>query len=731
MRTLDQNETDKVSGGDATSGRTHAGLLNFGGGSRMPVLLQAEAGECALACLAMVASFHGYRVSLAMLRHRFSTSLKGVTLSHLIAIAQQLHLTPRPLRLEFDELKALQTPCILHSELDHFVVLRTVTRTGVVLHDPAIGERRLTLQQVKGRFTGIAVELSRGPDFRRQREHPAIPLRTLAGKIEGLKRGLIRVFALALTLEVFSLIAPQFVQLVVDQVLADGDRDLLATLGVSFSVLLVLQIGVSALRGWVVTWLGSHFNMNWTGNVFQHLVRLPHSYFLKRHLGDIVSRFSAIDTIQQTLTTQFVSVVLDGLMSVLTLALLCVYSVPLTAITVAFLVVYAGLRTLYFRVFREANLSQIMVKARQQTSFLETVRGIQAVRLNNQEPMQTARYLNATADALNTSIKVQRLTLVFNAANGLASGAQRIAVLWLGAWLALRSAMSAGMLMAFVAYADQFTTRAGSLVDYLIQIRLLRLQGERLADVVLAPTEKFAEGIYAGPMPALGVELKSVSFRYADGDPWVLKDASLTLSPGESVALVGPSGAGKSTLARLILGLLDPTEGVMEVGGLDLRNLGKTRFRSKVGSVMQDDTLFAGSISDNISFFDENANPDAIEAAARAAELHDDIVAMPMGYHSLIGDMGSALSGGQQQRLFLARALYRRPELLVLDEATSHLDVERERTISRRLREMNITRLIIAHRPETIATADRVMFVGGGKIVEVTQRVAPPMTQVQ
>lgn len=448
-------------------------------------------------------------------------------------------------------------------------------------------------------------------------------------------------------------------------------------------------------------------------------------------MGDIVSRFSAIDTIQQTLTTQFVSVVLDGLMSILTLVLLCVYSVPLTAVTVAFLIVYAGLRMLYFRVFREANLSQIVVKARQQTSFLETIRGIQAVRLNNQESMQTARYLNATADTLNTSIQVQRLTLVFNAANGLASGAQRIAVLWLGAWFALRNTMSAGMLMAFVAYADQFTTRAGSLVDYLIQIRLLRLQGERLADVVLAPAEKFAEGTYAGPMPAPGVELKSVSFRYADGDPWVLKDANLTIRPGESVALVGPSGAGKSTLARMILGLLDPTEGTMEVGGLDVRNLGKTRFRSIVGSVMQDDTLFAGSISDNISFFDESAQPDAIEAAARAAELHDDIVAMPMGYHSLIGDMGSALSGGQQQRLFLARALYRRPELLVLDEATSHLDVERERAISRRLKEMNITRLIVAHRPETISSADRVMFVGGGKIVEVTHRPGPPPTQVR
>ncbi|MEX1826836.1 peptidase domain-containing ABC transporter [Luteibacter sp. CQ10] len=685
----------------------------------MPVILQAEAGECALACLAMIAAYHGNRTTLSALRRRFSTSLKGISLAHMVSVAQQMQLTPRPLRLELEELKSLQLPCVLHWEMDHFVVLKKVSRTGIVINDPAIGERVLAFDQVRGRFTGVALELARGPDFRRRAEEPAIPLRTLAGKIDGLRHGLVRVFALALTLEIFSLIAPQFVQLVVDQVLADRDADLLATLGVGFSFLLVLQVGVSALRGWVVTWLGSHFNMNWTGNVFQHLVKLPQNYFLKRHMGDVVSRFSAIDTIQQTLTTQFVGVVLDGLMSTLTLGLLCVYSVPLTAITVAFLAVYAGLRTLYFRVFREANLSQITVKARQQTSFLETVRGIQAIRLNNKESMQTARYLNATVDALNTSIQVQRLTLIFNAANGLASGAQRIAVMWLGAWLALRNVMSAGMLMAFVAYADQFTSRAGNLVDYLIQLRLLRLQGERLADIVLSPTERHSEGIYAGPSPVAGIELKAVSFRYADGDPWVLKDANMTLNPGESLALVGPSGAGKSTLARMVLGLLDPTEGTMEVGGLDLRNLGKTRFRSMVGSVMQDDTLFAGSIADNVTFFDDDAQPEWIEAAARAAELHDEIVAMPMGYHSLIGDMGSALSGGQQQRLLLARALYRRPKILVLDEATSHLDIERERLISQRLKDMKVTRLIIAHRPETIATADRVMFVGGGKVVEV------------
>jgi ATP-binding cassette subfamily B protein RaxB len=676
----------------------------------------------------MIAGHYGQRNSMPALRRRFSASLKGVSLSGLIATAQAMSLTPRALRLEYEELGEVKVPCILHWEMDHFVVLRKVTRKNLLISDPAIGPRVVRHAEATKCFTGVALELSRGPDFRRQKEEPAIPLRTLAGKVDGLKRGVGQLLMLALVLEVFSLIAPQFVQLVVDQVLADHDNDLLVTLGFGFSLLLVFQVAVSALRGWIATWLGSHFNLNWAANAFQHLVRLPQSYFLKRHLGDVVSRFAAIDVIQQTVTTQFVGVVLDGLMSCLTLILLWVYSPILAAVTASSVVAYAVMRSLYFRMFREANLSQIVVQAKQQTSFMETVRGIQTVRLNNQESMQTTRYLNATVDALDMSIKVQRMSLVFNAANGLTSGAQRIAVLWLGAWLATRGTLTAGMVMAFAAYADQFTSRSSSMIDYVIQFRLLRLQGERLADIVLTPTERFSDGMYAGPLPPPSVTIKSASFRYAEGDPWILKDANLAIKAGESVALVGPSGAGKTTLARVLLGLLDPNEGSIEIGGVDLRNLGKARFRSMVGSVMQDDTLFAGSIADNIAFFDDAATPEAVERAAQAAELHGDIIAMPMGYHSLIGDMGSALSGGQQQRLFLARALYRNPQMLVLDEATSHLDIERERTISERLRAMDITRVIIAHRPETIAAADRVFFVGGGKVQEVAYSATPAGT---
>jgi ATP-binding cassette, subfamily B, bacterial CvaB/MchF/RaxB len=690
--------------------------LHFGRGRRLPMVRQSEAAECGLACLAMIAGYYGQHMEMPAMRRRFSLSLKGVTLTRLIEIAQSMGLACRPLRIELNELRHVQTPCILHWNLNHFVVLREVHKRGAVIHDPAIGERTLTSEELGKHVTGIAVEVSKGPEFRRKRPDPPVSLRTLAGSIQGLGRGLLTIFSLALALELFGLLAPQFLQMVVDQVLADGDHDLLTFLGLSFLLLMVVQTGISALRTWTVLWLGTHFNLNWTGNVFQHLLRLPQSYFLKRHLGDVVSRFGAISVIQHTLTTRFVEVVLDGLMAMLTLAVLLLYSPLLTALIVTAVVLYGALRMLYYRVFREANLGQITVQAKQQTSFMEAVRGVQTLRLFNQVPARSARYLNATADTLNAGVAVQRLGLVFSGIQGLVSGGQRIAVLWLGAWLALKGQFSAGMLMAFAAYADQFGSRASSLVDYIVEIRLLRIQSDRLADIVLTPPEAHVEGIYAGPLPEPSIRFENVSFRYAEGEEWILKGCTFEVASCESVAIVGPSGCGKSTLARLLLGLLDPQEGRITIGGIDLKHLGKNRYRSMIGSVMQDDHLFAGSIADNIAFFDEAATPEVIEVAARQAELHTDIIAMPMGYHSLVGDMGSSLSGGQQQRLSLARALYRSPKILVLDEATSHLDIERERRIAKTLGQLHMTRIVIAHRTETIASAERVLVMQKSKV---------------
>lgn len=690
--------------------------LQFGWRRRLPVVLQTEAAECGLACLAMVARYHGHEVDLPSLRRRFSTSLKGANLARVMQVAAGLNLRTRPLRLELDELSQLKTPCILHWDLNHFVVLKSAKARRAVIHDPARGVRTVSFDEASRHFTGVALELEPGPDFKPVKDIETISLRALAGKVRGLGGALTLIFVLALGLEIFALTGPFYLQWILDQVLVSADKNLLMLLGIGFVLITIFQAAIAAVRAWTVTWLNASLGVQWVGNLFTHLMRLPLDWFEKRHVGDVTSRFGSIQTIQKTLTTSFVTAILDGMMAIFTLVILCLYSVKLTLLVAGAFALYAVLRWVAFRPLRRAQEDQIVYAARQQSELLEAIRGARTLKLHNQQVPRSARYTNAIVETTNRGIAMQRLNIGFSTGSQLIFGLQRVVLIWLAARLVLEGAFTAGMLVAFVAYAEQFTTRGGSLIDKGIEFWMLGLHAERVADIALTPPEEHLESGYAGPLPDASIELRSVSFRYSASEPWILKDCSLRIAAGESVAIAGSSGCGKTTLVKVLLGLLDPEEGEVLYGGLDIRKLGLARYRSEVGAVLQDDQLFAGSVADNVAFFDPDATPLRIEAVARVAAIHDDIVAMPMGYQTLVGDMGSSLSGGQKQRLILARALYRQPKLLVLDEATSSLDIERERQVNAAVHHLAITRVVVAHRPETIASAQRVLVMADGAV---------------
>jgi ATP-binding cassette subfamily B protein RaxB len=693
---------------------------------RVPVILQTEAAECGLACLAMVASAHGLVTDLTALRRRFSLSLKGVTMADLVRMADGLNLQTRALRAELEELPQLQTPCILHWDLNHFVVLVSVRRGVVTVHDPAHGQRRLTLAQVSPHFTGVALEVLPGPGFAPRHERRQVRVRDLLGPVSGLKRALAQVLLLALALELFVLLSPFFMQWVVDDVLVSGDRDLLLTLGVGFGLLVLFQVLAAAGRAWAVLVLSATLNLQWLLNVFAHLLRLPVEWFEKRHIGDIWSRFSSVQQIQKALTTSFVEAVLDGLLVVLTLAMMAVYSLRLTAVALAAVAVYGLLRWAYMRPLRAATEEALVHEARQSSHFLESLRGVQAIKLFGAQADRRTRFAALVADTMNADITTRKLELGAALAHRLLFGLERVVVIWLGALLVLERSLSVGMLFAFFAYKEQFAQRVSGLIDKLVELRMLRLQGERLADIVLTAPEADAPAA-PGQEPAASIELVGVSFRYADGEPEVLRQVHLRIDPGESVAITGPSGCGKTTLLKIMLGIHAPTEGEVRVGGVPLQRLGLARWRQMVGVVMQDEPLFSGSVADNICFFDTAPDRDWIEHCARVAAVHDEIVDMPMGYHTLIGELGTALSGGQKQRILLARALYKRPRILLLDEATSALDVERERCVNQAVRQLALTRIIVAHRPETIASATRVIALHDGHVAQ-DLRTVPPST---
>lgn len=695
----------------------------------MTPILQSEAGECGLACLAMVAKAHGLYLDMADLRRRFPLSLKGSNLQQIIGYAAALQFSSRPVRLELEELGQLQRPCILHWDLNHFVVLKAVGRRSITVLDPAVGLRKLPLAEVSRHFTGVALELSPNADFKPADERRGVALSALTGKVLGLKRSLVQIFAVAVVLELFAIASPLLNQLVVDDAIATHDMDLLHVLIVGFALLLVIQTAVGLARSWMVMVLGQSLSLQWAGNVFAHLIKLPVEFFEKRHLGDVVSRFGAVGAIQRTLTTSVVEAVLDGIMGLAALAMMMLYAPTLAAVTVGATALYGLLRWAAYSPFREAAAERLIVAARENTHFLETLRAITPLKLFGREQERRARWQNLLVQVQSRDVRTAQMNIGFGVANTFVFGVENLVVFWLGAGLVMQSGIGGagtgtaapftiGMLFAFISYKGQFTSRVSALINYAVEIRMLSLHAERLGDIVLSAPEvhDIADNSLSHLPPS--IELRGVSFRYGDGEPWILKDANLRIDAGEHLAIVGPSGCGKSTLLKVLLGLRAPQEGEVLYGGIPVRQLGLSNVRRCIGTVLQDDVLLAGSIADNISFFDVQHDEARVQACAALAAIHEDIVAMPMGYHTLVGDMGASLSGGQKQRVLLARALYKQPRVLALDEATSHLDLANEQRVAHALAQMQLTRILIAHRPETIAHARRVVQVRQGTVVE-------------
>ncbi|MBK8907136.1 MAG: peptidase domain-containing ABC transporter [Rhodospirillales bacterium] len=693
--------------------------VNLGLRRRLPMILQTEASECGLACLAMIAGYVGKPLDLAELRRRFGLSLKGATLKDLIRIGDGIGLASRPLRIELHELTHLKTPCILHWNLNHFVVLKSAGRSSIVIHDPGVGARRLSMEQVSKQFTGVALELTPIGGFQESKPPPRVRVMALLGHLRGVKRSLAQLFGLALAIEVFAITSPLLMAFVIDQALVTADRSLLQTLMLGFAMLLILRTTVAGMRGWMLMMISATLGVQAQTNLFSHLVRLPGSYYESRYMGDVMSRFESQQKILAAITTDLVEAILDGLMASITLVVMFMFAPPLAAIVLAGAALYGVLRWTLYGPLRLASAEAIVWGARQDSHFLETLRGIKTIKLFNGQEGRRAHWLNLLVETTNRGLTVSKLRLLFRIANRLLVGGVAILVIWLGADRVLENTFTVGMLIAFISYKDQFLSRVSELINRAVDLKMLRVHAERLADIALTAPEPSGPAIrLVRDQPPASIEVRNLRFRYSENDPWVLDGLNVRFQAGEAVAIVGPSGCGKSTLLKILASLLQPTAGEILVNGTPLVRLGIDNFRAMLGVVMQDDQLFAGSIADNISFFSERPDAERIEHCARLAAVHDDILAMPMAYSTLIGDMGTVLSGGQKQRVLIARALYNKPSVLLFDEATSHLDVNREKAVNAALRSTAVTRISAAHRPETIRSADRVIVLDRGQILD-------------
>jgi ATP-binding cassette subfamily B protein RaxB len=685
------------------------------GKRRTPVVLQTEAAECGMACLAMIAGHYGHRLDLPALRKHYDVSLKGMTLHDVVRTAHKLNLSTRALRAEMGDLKGLRLPCILHWDHMHFVVLTRIGRRGVTIHDPGVGRRVLSFEEVSRRFTGVALEAWPSQGFERKTERARVRILELVRRTDGFLRAATQILVMSLFLEVLVIATPLAFQLILDEVVVVDDRDLLVQVTLGLVLILGFRALIDFVRSWSIMAAGATLTVQWKMSLFRHLTHLPLSFFERRHVGDLASRFMSLEVIQKTLTTGAISGLVDGLMSLGLIGMMCLYKPILAMLTAGVMVLYAITRAVAYRMYRTANEEAIIYGARENTHFIETLRGMPSIKALVIGDRRQAAWNNYLVEHVGADLNVQKLDLVFKTVNTLLFGLDRIVIIYLGATSVLSGSLTTGMLIAFLAYKDQFSLRIVTLLDTFVKLTLLALHSERVSDIALAEPEE-AAGAYTRIIPTwdaprpcgqAALSARGISFRYGDNDVQVLADFDFDVTPGECVAIVGPSGAGKTTLLKILAGLLRPSSGTVLLDGVPVPAIGMENYRSQIGCVLQDDRLFAGSVAENIAGFDPAADADRIQNAARLAAIHDEIIRMPMGYETLVGDMGSSLSGGQLQRVVLARALYRSPRILLLDEATSHLDEDNERTINGAIRSLPITRIIVAHRRSTIDMADR------------------------
>lgn len=684
-----------------------------------PVILQSEAAECGLACLAMIAGHHGHRMDLPSIRRRFQASMKGTTLRDLSSVGAQLHLATRALRLDLGDMRQLRLPCVLHWDHNHFVVLTRVRTRGIVIHDPAIGRRSVPIEEVSRKFTGIALEAWPTASFSKRDETVRISIMGMIRRTRGIGAAIAQILAISLLLELAVIAMPIGFQLILDEVIVAADRDLLTIIVIALAFLLILQVAASFARSWITMLMGSGLALQWKVGLFEHLMRLPLGFFEKRHVGDVVSRFGSLDSIQRTVTASAVTALLDGVMSVALIAMMWIYGGWLLWLALLGVGLYTTLRLATWSTYRRMSEEAIVHAAQENSHFMESVRGIASVKVLNIQQRRQGTWVNHLVERLNAELRIQKFDAWFQLGSSSIFGLDRLLIIWFGAMAIMQQSMSVGMFVAFLAYKDQFAARINGFIDTLLQFRMLALHGERIADIALATTEddpncSFLATPAIGGLAPAAIEVRDLRYRHADNDPEVLTGLNLRIAAGECVGIAGPSGAGKTTLLKVLAGLARPTSGQVLIDDKPMDVIGMAAWRNRIGCVLQEDRLFAGSVLDNITGFGREASSEEVHHAARLASIHDDICAMPMGYETLVGDMGSTLSGGQKQRVVLARALYRRPSVLLMDEATSHLDPDNEALINAAIAGLGMTRIVIAHRQSTLAMTERIITIQAG-----------------
>jgi ATP-binding cassette, subfamily B, bacterial len=681
----------------------------------IPYVQQNSNADCLAACIAMVLGWHGRHVRLDELRDRLGTGRDGATAMGGVRVARQYGLSGRGVALELKDLDFLPSGSILHWRFDHFVVLDRRDGEQFRIVDPALGPRSVSREEFGRNFTGVALTFEKASDFEpgngRARGAWSYVRRYLSNS-----RLLTRIFVLTGVLQIVGVGLPVLTGVVVDRVIPRGDLQLMTLLAVGFAGLVVFHLISTMVRSYLLLHLRTELDARMTMDFLEHLFDLPLPYFQVRTSGDLMMRLNSNIQVREIITSSALSAVLDGILAVTFLGLLLLVNLALGAVVL----VLASLRWALFA-FTRGRVRELMTEnlAKQAVSQgyqVQMFAGLETLKAAGAEPRALQHWSRLFVDVLNVNIARGRLDAVIQGVGGALAVGSPMVVLLVGASQVLAGHMSLGTMLAMSALASGFLTPVATLMTTALQFQQLGSYVDRLDDVLSTPREQERQEIKPAPTFQGRIELQDVTFAYGAGSEPTLHGISLRVEPGQLVAIVGPSGAGKTTLANLMLGLLRPTRGCIRFDGADLNTLEARSVRSQLGVVVQNAHLFGATVRECIALGDPTMSLERVEQAARLAHIHDDVMAMPMGYNTILSDDARTLSGGQRQRIAIARALAQRPAILLLDEATNALDSETERHVHASLAGLGCTRIVIAHRLSTIRDAHLIIELDKGRL---------------
>ncbi|MCY4270973.1 MAG: peptidase domain-containing ABC transporter [Gammaproteobacteria bacterium] len=666
----------------------------------LPMIFQAEANECGLACLAMIVSYYSRATDIRSIREASNLPAFGASLKHLTRAAAAAGLKSRPLKLELADLPRLATPAILHWDLDHFVVLKKFSRGKAVIHDPATGVRKYPLRELDGHFTGVAVEFSQAREAVAAEPPRRLKLGDLVSFSHGIARGMALILLLSLLVQACALLSPLYLQLVIDQGLARGDMDLVLVVALLFGLLMLARIALGHVRSLVTMQFSMRLGFEMVSGLFEHLLNLPLRFFERREMGDLVSRFSSAEKISALISQDMITVLVDGLLSLASLALLYVYSPMLATVCLGFVVAAALIKLCSLPGEKLRRQETIVRAAKSESRLMENVRWASVVKNYAIEEQRAADWQNHYVNSANAGYQLGTFQLWFGSGQGLLFGVEQILVIFLGAQLISAGGLTIGQLMGFIFLKQHFSSSVLAMLPKLAELRLMQLDLERIADIALEAVEEtdplgqFPRRAFSGKVSGEGL-----SFRYSADETPIFEALDFALEPGETLVITGPSGCGKSTLLKLIAGLEPPTAGRIRYDGGPLRKLGLANLRSAAAAVLHSDGLLAGDIAYNINLEDEPHNQPRLEDACRRACILEEILALPLGFNTRVGELGNSLSAGQVQRVLLARALYKRPKLLLLDESLACLSDAVAGRILENIAELGIAIVLVTHNP--------------------------------